>query len=336
MRALVLRRLTFVAAVFTITLLTGTIGFVTLERYTPFEAFYFTLFTITTVGYSELHTLSNTGRAFNSLIIFFGVSGHLLAVGVITQTAVELEFGNYFRKRRIKKVIDGMRNHFIVCGYGRVGRSAAAELTATGTPFIVIDNNDARVEWAMKAGLTAVCADCTRDETLRAVGIDRAIGMIAALKTDADNLFVILSAKSLNPGLRLATRVSDEESEQKMRRAGADVVFAPYMITGQRMAQSMLRPHVHEFLDFTTKSMGMDVRIEQIQVVEGCELASKSLQETQIRRDLGVIVLAIRKASGQMLFNPPPEASIESGDHLIAMGPPEMLTRLEKLAEAGR
>ena len=309
----------------------GTIGYVLIDNYPVFDAFYMTLITVTTVGYGEIHPLSQAGRVFNSLIVFFGVTLLFLAIGAMTQSIIELGLDNYFEKRRTKRMIDKMRDHFIVCGYGRVGRAAADELKHAGAQFLVVDNDDNRVEKAMKAGFLAVFGDCTQDNTLRDVGILHAKGIIAALQTDADNLFLTLSAKSLNPKLHLATRVSEEESESKLRRAGADVVFAPYSTAGHRMAQSLLRPHVHEFLDFTTREMGIDVRIEQVRVSEQSQFVSKTLEQTQVRRDLGVVVLAIRKLDGTMLFNPPADEKIGSGDHLIAMGPVEKLRQLERM-----
>jgi voltage-gated potassium channel len=192
------------------------------------------------------------------------------------------------------------------------------------------------VETAMRAGMLAVAADSTRDQTLLDVGISRARGLIAALTTDADNLFVILSAKTLNPKLNVAARAREEEAEEKLRRAGADTVFAPYTHAGHRLAQALIRPHVFQFLDFTTKGMGLDVVIEQVRVAEGSEFASTSLKQMQIRRDLGVIVLAIRRGGGEMLFNPPAEAVIEGGDYLIVMGEQETLQALEQRLAAVR
>src|SRR5205823_12083109 len=208
-------------------------------------------------------------------------------------------------------------DHYIICGFGRVGRGAADELKHAGVPFVVVDIDPERVERAMLAGMLAVNADSTRDETLRLVGIDRARGLVAALATDADNLFVLLSAKGLNPRIYVAARAAEEGAEEKMRRAGADAVFAPYAITGHRLAQSLLRPHVVQFLDFTTKDIGMDIAIEQVRVSESSEMVSKSLKEMQLGRDFGVIVMAIRASDGRMLFNPTAEATVEAGDHLI-------------------
>jgi voltage-gated potassium channel len=325
------RRLIWIALAISIMLAVGTAGFILIENYPPFDAFYMTLVTVTTVGYQEVHPLSPAGRVFNSLLIFFGVSTMFFAIGGITQTAIELELNQFFGKRRMRNMIDNLRDHYIVCGFGRVGRGAAEELTRAGVRFVIIDNQEERVTRAIKGGMLAALADATRDSTLREVGIDRARGLIATLASDADNLFVILSAKTLNPALKLTARVAEVESESKMLRAGADFVFAPYNITGHRMAQSMLRPHVAHFIDITTKDVGLNVGIEQVRVPEKSGVAHRTLEQMQIRRDLGVIVLAIRKGDGTMNFNPPADAEISGGDYLIAMGEPDNLRRLEAL-----
>jgi voltage-gated potassium channel len=325
------RRLATIAIALALTLAGGTLGFVLIEHYPVFDAFYMTVITVTTVGYGELHPLSHAGRIFNCFLILFGVITILLAVGGMTQTVIELELNQFFGKRRVKSMIDKLEGHIILCGFGRVGRGAAEELSQAGAQFVVIDKNDELVEQAIKNGMLAVVADASHDDTLRDVGIMRASGLIATLASDADNLFVILTAKTLNPKLHLSARVAEDASEQKMRRAGADFVFAPYNSTGHRMAQALLKPHVHQFLDFTTQNMGLDAGIEQVQVAGGSAFAEHSLAEMQMRRELGVIVLAIRKASGEMLFNPPADARISGGDHLIVMGRPDGLRKLEQL-----
>lgn len=320
-----------------LTMLTvGTLGFVLLEGYSPFNAFYMTLITITTVGYQELKPLSQAGRVFNSFVIFFGVSTMFFAVGAITQTLIELGLEDAFGKRRTRRMIDKMENHFIVCGFGRVGRSAANELTRAKVPFVVVDRSEERVNRAIGAGMITLLADATRDENLRAAGVTRARGLIAALAKDADNLFVILSAKTLNPALTVVTRAAEEDAEAKLRRAGADTVFAPYSTTGLRLAQALLRPHVAQFLDFTTKNMGLDVAIEQVQVAPQALPVSKTLRELEARRELGVIVLAIRKFSGEMIFNPPADHEICAGDFLIIMGEQESLRQFEDLLTGAR
>ena len=325
------RRLAIIALAILATLLFGTAGFVLIDHYPLFDAFYMTLITVTTVGYGEILPLSHAGRVFNSFLIFFGVSVMLLAFGAMTQTVIELELNQYFGKRRVRVMIDKLENHFIVCGYGRVGRGAAEELRNAGVPFVVIDHSEERVERAMKAGMLGVVGDATRDEVLREVGIAKAKGLIATLASDADNLFVILSAKALNSRLHLSARIDEEASEQKMRRAGADFVFAPYKSTGHRMAQALLKPHVHQFMDFTRHGVGPDVGIEQVRVSTRSSFADQTLGHMEVQRALGLMVLAIRKADGQMLFNPGADQKIAAGDHLIVMGEEDRLRRLEQM-----
>ena len=301
-----------------------------IEHYPVFDAFYMTLTTVTTVGYAEIRALSHAGRVFNSFLIFFGVTTIFLAVGAMTQTLIELELNQFFGKRRVKKMINKLEGHIILCGYGRVGRGAADELRKAGTPFVVIDHNDERVERAMTAGMLAVLADAGRDETLRDVGIATAKGLIATLASDADNLFVVLTAKTLNPNLQLSVRIAEESSEQKMRRAGADFVFAPYTTTGHHMARAMLKPHVLQFLDFTEQP-GVDVEIEQVKVTGQSAFAGRALADVDIQHKTGVVILALRKSSGEMLFNPTPDVTMSAGDHLIAMGDASNLQKLGRL-----
>ena len=330
------RRFLFLASAIVVTLAIGTVGFTVIAGYPPFDAFYMTLTTMTTVGYGEIHPLNNAGRVFNSFLIVFGVTTIFIAIGAMTQTIIEQEFGDLIGKRRKKRMIDKLKDHYIVCGFGRVGRGAAAELQHARAPFVVVDVNPERVETATAAGMLAVAADSTRDETLRQLGIDRARGLVAALSTDADNLFVLLSAKGLNSRIYVAARAAEESAEEKMRRAGADAVFAPYSITGHRLAQALLRPHVVQFLDFTTQDIGMDVSIEQVRVSETSDVVSKTIKEMQLSRDLGVIVMAIRTGDGKMLFNPPADTAVRGGDYLIVMGQMQNLRALENLATGGR
>jgi voltage-gated potassium channel len=324
------RRLALIAIALVLVLTCGTVGFMWIEHYPVFDAFYMTLTTVTTVGYAEIRALSHAGRVFNSFLIFFGVTTIFLAVGAMTQTLIELELNQFFGKRRVKKMINKLEGHIILCGYGRVGRGAADELRKAGTPFVVIDHNDERVERAMTAGMLAVLADAGRDETLRDVGIATAKGLIATLASDADNLFVVLTAKTLNPNLQLSVRIAEESSEQKMRRAGADFVFAPYTTTGHHMARAMLKPHVLQFLDFTEQP-GVDVEIEQVHVTGQSAFAGRALADVDIQYKTGVVILALRKATGEMLFNPAPDVKMSAGDHLIAMGDASNLQKLGRL-----
>lgn len=324
------RRAAVIGAVLLFTVCIGTVGFQLIEDYSVFDAFYMTLITITTVGYQEIHTLSHAGRVFNSFLIVFGVSVMFLAVGAVTQTIIELELQDRYGRRRKKRMIAKLQNHFIVCGFGRVGRNASLELQRGKVPFVVLDRSEQRAQRATTAGMLAVVADATRDECLREVGVARARGLIAALPSDAENLFIILSAKTLNPKLTVATRASEEEAEQKLRRAGADTVFAPYTMAGHRLAHALLRPHVLEFLDFATGALAPKIRMEQVRVAPDTVFVSRSLGEMFERRGLGIIVLAIRKSDAQMIFNPAPETKVSAGDFLIVLGEQPALEELEK------
>jgi voltage-gated potassium channel len=308
----------------------GMLGFHHIEGYGFFDAFYMTLITITTVGYQEIHPLSHAGRIFNSFLILFGVSAMFMAVGAVTQTIIELELQDRYGKRRKRRMVAGLRHHIIVCGFGRVGRNASFELQRGNVPFVVVDRDEQRVQRATGSGMLAVVADATRDECLREVGVTRARGLIAALPSDAENLFIILSAKTLNPNLKIATRASEEEAEQKLRRAGADTVFAPYTMAGHRLAHALLRPHVLEFLEFATGALAPKVRMEQVRVTPETKFVSKSLGEMLDRRISGIIVLAIRRSDAQMIFNPPLATKIAAGDFLIVLGEQPALEELEK------
>ncbi len=331
MRSRLVHRILFIAGLLCITLLIGTTGFVLIEGYTWFEGFYMTLTTITTIGYQELRPLSHAGRIFNTFLILFGVSGLFLSFGAMTQTIIELELQDLYNKRRNKRMINRLENHFIVCGFGRVGRNASYEMQRAKASFLVIDRSEQRVAKASSAGMLAVVADATRDDDLRDAGVLRARGLIAALPSDAENLFIILSAKTLNPKLTVVTRVSEEEAGEKLRRAGADTVFTPYAMAGRQLAGALLRPHVVEFLDFAASNMASKVTTEQICVAPRTALAGKTLGQLSDLRNSGVIVLAIRKQRGETIFNPPAESEIAAGDFLIVMGEQPGLQKLEQI-----
>jgi voltage-gated potassium channel len=244
----------------------------------------------------------------------------------MTQTIIELQSQDRFGERKKRRAITKMKDHYIVCGFGRVGRSAASELQKNGVPLLVIDRNPQRVERATQAGLLGMLADAMSDENLREAGIERARGFIAALATDAENVFVILSAKTLNPKLTVVTRASEEDAEEKLRRAGADMVISPYSITGHRLAQALVRPHVVQLLDFARHTAGLDVTMEQLRVTGGPQVLSDL-----VTRETGLIVLAIGKPDGKMVFNPPADAQVSAGDVLIVMGEQPNLRRMESL-----
>jgi voltage-gated potassium channel len=331
MHGRLIRRILLILGLLTLTVAIGTTGFVLIEHFSWFDAFYLTLSTITTIGYPEPRPLSHAGQVFNAFLIIFGVSGVFVSVGAMTQAIIELELQGRFGERRSKKMIQQLHDHFIVCGFGRVGRNASLEFQRTGAPFLVIDRNDQRVTKAMHAGMLAVVADATQDDSLREAGVLRAKGLIAALASDADNLFIILSAKALNPQLTIVTRASEEEAGEKLRRAGADTVLTPFSMAGRQLADVLLRPQVVEFMDFARSNIGSGVVVEQVRVAQGTEVTAKTFAELQELRRSGVIILAIRKQGGDTTFNPPNEFAISAGDVLIVMGERASLEKLEKI-----
>ena len=254
-----------------------------------------------------------------------------LAVGAMTQTIIELELQDRYGKGRKRRMIENLHDHFIVCGFGRVGRNACYEFQRADAPFLIIDRNEQRVAKAETAGMLAIVADATQDDSLRQAGVLRAKGLIAALPSDAENLFIILSAKTLNPGLTVVTRVSEEEAGEKLRRAGADTVFTPYTMAGRQLADALLRPHVVEFLDFARSNIGSKITMEQVCVASKGELTRQSLGQLSELRKSGVIVLAIRTQGGETIFNPPDEVEISAGDYLIVMGERSSLQKLEQI-----
>jgi voltage-gated potassium channel len=310
--------------------LIGTLGFRFIEGWSLFDAFYMALMTLTTVGYGELHPLSFYGRVFASFLMLAGVASVFVSFGILGDTLLRLELGDYFGRRRRTRMLQHMAGHYIVCGAGRVGRSVVLELLRGGAQVVLIDNNPDRATWGEALGIVTLTADASKDETLRHARIDSAAGLVSAIASDAENVYVTLSAKVLNPSLHVAVRASDDQAEEKLHRAGASTVLTPYTYIGQRLAQSLLRPHVVSFLDVASAfgRTDLDLEIEQLPVAAGSFLSAKTLEEARLGRNYGVIVLAVRRQSGTMQFNPQADVRLEAGDVLIAMGERQRLRQL--------
>jgi len=331
-------RLLIVAAVLVSAILLGTLGFVLVEGWTLFDAFYMALMTLTTVGYGEVHPLSFHGRLFASFLMLVGVASVFVSFAILGDTLLRLELTDYFDQRRRTRMLQHIAGHYIVCGAGRVGRSVVLELQRAGTKVVLIDNDPERLKWGETLGVLTLSADASKDETLRRARIDTAAGLVAAIASDAENVYVTLSAKVLNPSLYIAARASDEQAEEKLRRAGAATVLTPYTYIGHRLAQSLLRPHVLSFLDVASAfgKTDLDLEIEQLRVASGSLLSSRTLAEAHLGRTYGVIVLAVRRQNGVMQFNPQADVRLEAGDVLIAMGERQKLKQLEnELAAVG-
>ena len=332
MKALRNLRLIVLALIFVI--LAGTLGFHWIEGWPWFDGFYMVVTTLTTIGYQETHPLSHAGRVFNVCVIVTGVSLVFLGIGALTQALLEFELRSFFGRRKMEREIDRLTGHYIICGAGRVGRSAARELARRPAPFVVIESNQEKAarfnqDWLMLVG------DATKEQTLREAHIDRARGLVAATTTDATNLYIILTARGLNPKLKIIARASEEDAEKHLLKAGADFIVSPYSFAGQRIAQTFLRPHVVSFLDTATTHLGMDLEIGEISVGPESRFAGKTIETSRIRQERGVIVLAIKRGQG-MHFNPAPDDRIEAGDFLIAMGEPSQLREVEQMAASQR
>lgn len=330
------RQLALIAGLLTAVLLLGTLGFRYIEGWTWFDSFYMSLISLTTVGYNEVHPLTNEGRIFTSILLMVGVTVVFASIGIMSDLVLQLELGNYFGKRKNARMLDKVTNHYIVCGSGRVGRGVIRELRRSGVAVVLVDQSEERAQWAEEQGIPVLVADASHDKTLLAAGIKRAKGLVAAIGSDASNVYVVLSARVLNPDLRIAARASDEQAEEKLRRAGAATVFTPYGFIGHRLAQALLRPHVLSFLDIASafrEGSALDLDIEQVRVADRSTVAGHTLEESRLRQKHGVIVLAIMRSDGSMEFNPPGAAKIEEEDVLIAMGERSKLHRLEHEVE---
>ncbi len=327
-----LRRLLLILGLLTAVLGSGTLGFHVVEGWAWFDSFYMALITLTTVGYGELYPLSTQGRVFGSVLMISGVTVTFVSIATLADLAIKLELADYFGRKRRQRMFDKLSNHYIVCGAGRVGRSVVDELRRNGVSVALVDENAERAQWALDQDIPTIIADATRDDTLREARIDVATGLVAAISSDADNVYVTLAARSLNPDLRIVARASAEQAEDKLRTAGATTVLTPYPFIGHRLAQSLLRPHVLSFLDVASafsKGSDKDLEIGQVCVSDSSVVASKTLKESGIRETYGVIVLAIQKPSEPMFFNPAPDTRIDAGDFLIAMGERPNLKRME-------
>jgi voltage-gated potassium channel len=308
----------------------GSVGFHFIEGWSWFDGFYMVVTTLTTIGYQEVHPLSHAGRIFNIFVIVGGVALLFLAIGALTQALLEFELQTFFGRRRMEREISRLSDHYILCGAGRVGRSVARELSRKPAAFVVIEQNEAKAARYGGDWLTFV-GDATQEQTLRDVHIERAQGLVAATTTDATNLYIVLTARALNPRLKIIARASEEDAEKHLLKAGADSVVSPYVFAGARIAQSFLRPHVVSFLDTATTHLGIDLEIGQIRIAAGSSFAGTTIESSRIRQDRGVIILAIKRPEG-MRFNPSPEDRIDPGDFLIAMGEPSQLRQLESMA----
>ncbi len=312
-------------------LVMGTIGYMVLEGWHLLDALYMTVITITTVGYGEIREVDKVGRIFTIFIIFLGMGIMAYTLGMVAQTMVELQVKSLFGRKKLGLDINSIKNHYILCGYGRMGKFITQELKSRQIPLIIIDNNPDSKEQFDHLEVPYILDDATNEEVLIEAGIERAKGLVSLVSSDADNLFITMTARGLNPNLFILVRADEESTEKKLLRAGANRVVLPYLIGGQKMAQTIIRPTVTDFLELAIHDKNMDLKMEELAVGENSKLNGLTLVDSGIRQEMDIIIVATRKSDGEMNFNPSSQTLIESGDTLIAMGRTVDLDRLSEI-----
>ena len=307
----------------------GAVGYKVIEGWSLWDAAFMTIITVSTVGYGYVHPLSRAGEMWTALVLLGGVATLYYTAFVLMAMVVDGGLQRGFEQRRFNRMLETLANHFIICGYGRIGSTIAEEFRRQGVPCVVIDRNPDKVHEIIKNGGMAVEADASREDVLKRVGLDRARGLIAAVSTDAENVYTVLTARVLRPDLFIIARVEADDAEPKLKRAGADRVISPYTLGAIQMAHTALRPAVVDFMRLATSSERLDLSAEQIELAPHATLVGKSIREAELRQRYGVIVVAIRRKEGHMEFNPSPEVRMHGGDQLVLLGSTEKLRLLD-------
>jgi len=298
----------------------GTIGYMAIEGWGFMDALYMTVITISTVGFSEVRPVDAIGRIFTMFIVLTGVGFSLYVAGAIVQFMVEGRIRQIMGRRRLDRKIRRLKNHYIVCGYGRIGRVLTRNLLRKISNIVVIEKDPGLIPVMEEDGVLYLSGDAAEESLLNKAGIACARGLVAVLATDTDNVFLVLTARQLNPQLPIFARAGQEASKSKLKMAGATIVESPYEMGALRMAQRILRPKVTSFLDFALSSKRKDILMEEIPVSEKCKIANVMLKDSGIRQRYELIIIAIEKANNEMIFNPSFESRIQPGDTLIAVG----------------
>jgi voltage-gated potassium channel len=310
----------------------GTLGYVLIEGWTPWDALYMTVISVTTAGYKEVHPLSRAGELFTMIVLTVGVATVLYTFSFLMARLVEGDLESRWVRRRRERMLDELTDHFIICGFGRMGFIIAQEFMRQNVPFVIIERSPERMQQAIEAGFLAVEADASSEQVLKRVRIDHARCFIAAVSTDAENVYAVLTARLLKPDLYIIGRAETEDARAKLIRAGADRVVSPYQIGGLQLAQTALRPAVVDFVQIATSSENIELNMEQVQIYEGAPLAGRSIVDANLRQRFGVVVVGIQRADGRMEFNPAPDTTMRAGDHLVVLGHPDKLRELESAA----
>lgn len=325
-----LRKILLLVASLLALLITGSLGYVWLEGWDFFDGLYMTVITLTTVGFGEVYPLSKIGRAYTMGLLFAGMGLMLYVVSSLARLVVEGGIREALGRRRLLKHLKKLQDHYIICGFGRIGEIIARQLTQSRIPLVIIENDPEALARLEVSDFSYVSGDATREEVLLEAGIERAKGLVAVVSSDAGNVYITLTARGLNPNLFIVARGEEPGSEQKLLRAGADKVESPHVMGGRKMAHTILRPTVVTFMELAMHE-GIEWSMEEIAVGGSSPLLGMPLKDTEIRRKLNLIIVAIKRADGEMLFNPTPENTLRAGDTLIVLGLRKNLEALEKM-----
>ena len=322
------RILTHLSVLFSL-IVVGAVGFGILEDKSFLTSLYFTIITVTTVGYGDVTPLSMGGKIFATFIALAGVGIFFYVFTSVTQVIIEGEFREIVWRRRMEKVIKGLKDHYIICGYGKTGSQICRELSRGKRKFLVVEKDIGKAEAAVKEGFLVLQGDATQESVLEEAGIATAKGIAAITGSDATNVFIVLTSRGMNSSLFILGRFEEDETQRKLERAGADRTVSPHHIGGLRMASMLLKPNVCDFIELATMGSSLDLQMEEITLKEGSKFADKTIGESSIRKEHGVIIVAVKK-KGKTIFNPSPDTSLHSGDLLIVIGKPEEVERMER------
>ncbi len=323
-----------IAAIFLIIIVAfGTIGYVAIEGWSFLDALYMVVITLSTVGYKEAHPMSGGGHLFTIALIAIGAGAGVYALSSIIRPVIEGEMRKVLGRRKLEREIKFIKDHYVVCGFGRMGSYICRQLKEKNKPFLVIESDEKLLSKLEREKCLYLFGNATEDEVLIEGGVERAKGLVAVVASDADNVYITLTARELNPNLFILARSSDESSERKLRRAGANKVISPYHMGAVRMVQAILRPAVVDFIEIASHGDSRELQLEEIRVYDDSSLVGKSLREAELGKNLGVIVVSVKTAAGQMVFKPSSDTMINGGDTLIALGEPGDLVRLEKILQ---
>ncbi|MBW2688874.1 MAG: NAD-binding protein [Deltaproteobacteria bacterium] len=310
----------------------GTLGYSLIEGWPPFDALYMTIITLSTVGFKAVHDMSSEGKLFTIFLIISGTGMIAYTLSSLLQFTLEGQLRKILGRKKLESRISKLKDHYIICGFGRIGHLICREFQSRPLPFVVVEKDPHLIERLDREGYMYVDGDATDDASLQAAGIDAAKGLITAVSSDTDNVYITLTARGLNPKLYILARAGLEGSEKKLMRAGASKVISPYTIGANRMAQAILRPSVVDFIEIATKSEHLELQIEEIAIAADSVLAGKTLIDSGIKQSMGIIIVGIKQVDGHMVFNPPAYKVIEANSVIIILGEQPSIDQLEKLA----